>query len=483
MKIQRSVRSVWANVADEQKDSGVPEKKWKQSYDGVKAALKSIRLIMVTTREEFEKLKIPKTSDGRLAYLHREITVSRDGIVSKPVRIVSLFTGNAALYTEDELNAVNREKSIKSIDRYKKGGPIHNKIESETIDRLDNLIDVKLYFKRQHLIEFRLCDIAYAKLQNDDDEIWIGEQIKTATATTQGRCVYSIQIDRMLSYLEKHINLVFIGSERESKEVEVVWYFSGQQAIDMLKKFDRKQLFSPMLYPKRKSNNQFTKAYSDTIFRYDVSDINERKRLLKKKISVYNACKKLTINYLNSDPSQIPSFSHRVEEISYQVTKKACELLNVTVERHHNDAYSSVDFRVDGRVGVQDKVWGKTFVMKYPGNYPYNPDNIDILQITNIETSVVYAIPMRVESSNNKIKSTFTADELMKYSVNLCAKWQKKHHKYICDLSSHIGIKKYLEICKKAGKTPKLSDEEFYIRILQEFGSKFWSSGRKSKKN
>lgn len=263
--------------------------------------------------------------------------------------------------------------------RYKKGKPTNTMSESETIDRLNDIIGINRYFKRQHLTEFRLCDID-AKSQSDENEIWIGEQIKTATATTQGRCAYSIQIERMLSYLERNVNLIYIGSDRESKdacsssvlrEIKVVWYFSGVQAIDMLKQFDPKQPFEPILIPKRKSNNLFTKVYSDPVFRYDVGDnVIERKHLLRRKISVYNACEKFPIDYWNSDPSQIPSFSHRVEEISYQITKKACELVDVVVERHHDDAHSSVDFRIDGYVKVQDKVWGKTFVLKYPGKYP-----------------------------------------------------------------------------------------------------------------
>jgi len=89
----------------------------------------------------------------------------------------------------------------------------------------------------------------------------------------------------MISILENGISLTYIGNNQDNK-VDVVWFFyNGNDAINILKKFKLNQIFNPVLYLTQMSCNEFTNAMNNSNFRFDVGKSSEEcNRLLQKKL-------------------------------------------------------------------------------------------------------------------------------------------------------------------------------------------------------
>lgn len=248
----------------------------------------------------------------------------------------------------------------------------------------------------------------------------------------------------------------------------------------MLKEFSLSQSFHPKLNQNRRSNNKFTLVYNNSIFRYEIESNkdkdNERERLLQQKINFVNCSNfKNSLTYFNEDMSQIPSKTHQIEQESFEMTRKACNYIEVNVERKHKDSYSSIDFRINENIKIQDKVLGRSFRMRVPGKLPYNPDTFDVFQISNLKTNEVYAIPMRI-IKNNIIESFFSEQFLLKNTIFFNEQLKNDYKQFKYNLNNNSDIKLYFQACENASKIPLLSDVNFYKNIIEKnknlFGSK-----------
>jgi hypothetical protein len=471
MSAIRKVSDVWNGVDHKRpKELGIIE--WKQSYQGVYTALSSIDLILVTTPDEFKSLEIPVRNNGRKSLNNRKVIVSRNGILSKPTRIQGLLTGNSSLLTRDEVSKINEKKSRDQKNNNPKGTNINSDSESKAVDDLDKLIALDNELERRHLYEHRVADIAY---RIPDSDFWFADQVKSARSTKRGSCAFqcrkNMTVKDMLSILKNDMSLTCIGKNQEDI-VEVIWYFHGQDSINMLANFMLKQIFQPYLYLKIKSNSAFTAAYNDRNFRYEVGNSeSERKRLLNIKVDIVRKYAKTTLEYLNDDDSQILLKHHRTEHTSFIVTRKACHSIGIIAERLHKDAKSSVDFRVDG-VRVQDKAVGNQFRIRSLRGYPYDPDKIDIFQVTDVDKKVVFAIPMRVVI-DSIVESQFDESILMKSTIKFDDTWKTTYGKYKYDLNLHSDIKNYVAACKRAASVAKLTDYKFYTNIIERNKTRF----------
>ena len=71
----RKLSEIW-NSIDEKRPQDIKIIAWKQSYEGVKAAIDYIGYVMVTTKEEFDSISIPINKVGHKGYLYRKIIVT-----------------------------------------------------------------------------------------------------------------------------------------------------------------------------------------------------------------------------------------------------------------------------------------------------------------------------------------------------------------------------------------------------------------------
>ena len=281
----------------------------------------------------------------------------------------------------------------------------------------------------------------------------------------------------MIKIQELSMFLMCIGKTNDGI-VDVVYLFDiNNETIEMLKKYDPNLSFKPMLHLKKKSDNKFTNDYNDPKYRFDVgSSSKECNRLLEKICSIVRNCSnKRTIEYLNEDLSQIQSETHQREQQSINMSREACRTVGSIVERFIEDNYTSTDFRINKNIRVQDKVLSSIYLMKHKGRYPYNPDKVDILQITEIDTKIVYAIPMRKKNKKNEIVSTFTEEQLMKSSVRPSEDWKNRYSIYKYNLNKDEEIRKYVKSCEDAYNTPELTDRKFYENIIEKNKDKFGS--------
>jgi hypothetical protein len=479
----RKITEVWKSVVD-QKPLGMPQKKWQQSYKGTSAALKSIDLVMETTREEFEAIKIPIDNKGKKAYSYRKIVVSRDGIHSKPTIIRSFISGNSRLLTDVEREIVYEERSKNYSISRPKGQITTITAESDTIDDFHKFMEIDKIFHAEHLLEQRLADVAYCMKGDDiNDEVFVANQVKTSCAEKIRGCLHfchdngPITVGAMLSILEKGLSLTCIG-KTHTNVIDVVWLFHGNDAIDTLKIFKIEQYFTPILHLKLKSINKFTTTYNDRLFRFDIgSSESERLRLRERMLEIVTNSAKYSLKFLNEDDSHIVCKTHRIEQKSFEMTRTACAAVGTNIKRVHEDAYSSVDFRVNDVIRIQDKavINDFRFNIRRDGGYPYNPDDIDALQITFIVDKIVFLLPMRVRQ-NDKIVSFFTEDQLVKCGVSCGKIWQETNASFKYDLNTEEGIRSYIAACENSHDVPQLTDREFFSNIIRNNEDKFGSA-------
>ena len=290
-------------------------------------------------------------------------------------------------------------------------------------------------------------------------------------------------VSGMLKYVTAGLGLTCIGLTNEGV-VDVVWFFYGDEDIAWLSTLDPKQAFRPTLHLERQSSNAFTLAINTPEHRYEVGkSAAERTRLLTRRMLAQRIGVKRTLEFLNEDDSQIPAEKHRTEHKAFAMVRAACARIDVLVERHHEDAYGAVDFRL-GTARVQDKNFSSQVNTRGAGRHPYDPDKFDILQFTDVEHQQVYALPMRVLLTD-RTESFFSKEALMRNTLACNAKWREAHKQYLFDLKEASGIKAYVQACEAASKIPKLSDRSFFSNMIannqEKFGSKKQLAERKKK--
>ena len=479
--VLKNKNDVWKQIEDK-KPANIGKKAWRQCYEGVKAVIESLGLKMVTSGEEFDKLEVPseKKKDGHVGkqYMYRKIVISKDGRKSQPTRISDILRGNSSFLTEAEKLAADVQRCLAVTAKQRKGISVNCLSEMKSSADLDAMIGVDTVLHRVPLFEFRLSDVAYCFLGDPlDDNVFVADQIKSSKVDKDG-CLHfkhagdRIKVSRMVKILETGSTLTCIGKNIDDIP-DVVWFFNGAEAIDTLRKFPEERTFHPRLHLKCISPCAFTAAMNNAQFRFDIgmSD-DEKNRLLQRKVQAVKYGKKHSLEYLNEHESQIQGQSHRVEHQSFQMIRDACKRCDTTIGRESEDAYSQVDFRLDKTVRIQDKV-GKVFQkvgIRYPGRHPYNPDNIDVLQITDLQNKVCYILPMRI-ANGDKVVSQFSEEDLMRNAIHISNKWLRTLPRF--DLNDDNDVRRYIEMCHEAHSVPPLTDQNFYSDILQRNASKF----------
>ena len=470
----RKMSDVWEKIID-RKPSNIGVMQWKQSYEGVRLALLYVGLVLITTKDEFDSIEIPiRESNGQQCFGHRKVIVSRDGTVSEPIRIDDLLTGNSKLLTKHEREKIYDNQRVGRIEVQVKGLTINNNAECTAIEKLHALLRLNLVLDSSYLYEFRLGDIAYS-LKNSDD--WLADQIKSCVLGKRNRYQFNMTVENMLAYLEKGLSLTCIGMTAYGN-IDIVWVFYGEYAITMLQKFDGSQQFDPNFCLQRISSNKFTNEVHKSEFKFDVASEDEIERLVNRKVEIVKHATKYSLEYLNHDISQISGEQHRQENISFLKTRNACQTIGINVTKFQEDNYGQVDFRVQN-ARIQDKAHNDDkFHMRNKGGYPYNPDVIDVFQVSNLKTGIVFAIPMRI-INNDVITSTFSEIELMRERVLLSKKFKTKYQAYACNLNVKKDIQKYVRVCEDATQIPIISDENFYKNILNNNKDKFFRRDKK----
>ena len=495
MRELRKLSDIWKEIDDKRIESKMKEFAWKQSYEGIKAAIEYIGLKLETTKNELDTMEIPVNNrDGKKRYNQRNIKVSKNGIISTG-RISDLITGKNSLKTKEEMNEIYKNVGVTQSLKQPKGITTSQNVESKAIDDLDILIGLSEFVSREHLFENRLYDMSYCMIDDIDghdrtsQEVFVADQVKSSGIRISGQVFFSminglLNVGKMISILENG-SLTCIGKNQDDK-VDVVWFFYGVNDIDILKGFKITQIFAPILHLQVKSYNEFTNKMNDPMFRFDVGKSPEEcNRLLEKKLEFIKYGNKHSLTFWNEDDSQIPCENHRIEQRSMNMTRTACNTIDIKVEKKHEDSYGPVDFVVNNIVKVQDKVEKIKFKMRGSGRLPYNPDDIDIFQVSNLVNNEVYAIPMRVIKDNGVITSFFTSEQLMKTAIRLSVEWKEIHKKFKHDFKTQNGVISYVKACEEASKVPELTDRDFYKNLIDENKDKFGSlkqlADRKSK--
>ena len=483
---RRKLSDVW-NAINNQKPSEYNYFQWKQSFLGVSAALASIGLVLKTSEAEFECLPVPEY-DGDRRFMERRVIVLRNGIESPPTPINNLLSGQSSLQTKEEL-AIKRRTQGEALAAYRmKGVACSHQVETKASTDVAKILNLNNYLQKITLFEGRLADQAYCKIQDDTTQaVFVADQEKSALETSQGQLAFKsrntiITYGGMLKILQTGYSLTMIGRRKSDGQPDVIWLFFGSEAISALRALPATLTFAPRLHLKIKSSNPATLICNNSSFRFEIgSSSKEIDRLLQRRVQIVEDGDKHSLDFLNDDLSQIPCPNGKTEHMSFMMTRAACHLLGAKIEHFAEDSYSRIDFRLDKKCRIQDKVTRDNLYLRSPGGYPINPDDADILQITDLKQQIVYAVPLRVERED-KIISYFTEDQLMKRSIWLSAAFKDQLLSYHFDMKQTDDIQGYINICEKAHQTPAISDQSFYLDIINKHAGKFGAGHRNSRK-
>lgn len=469
------MNELWQKV-DHLRPESTPLSDWKKSYDGTSAALATLHLIMITTKNEFDAMSYPIDKKGKVRPEMRTVVVSRENVVSKPIAIQSLLSQKSRLLTKEEHAIVNAQRRDIMKAARPKGSPITNRGEAQAIDDMHTMIDITAVAHCEHLHECRAADVAYCHSYVDKGgRVFVGDQVKSVqVCTSTGTLSFNVTVAKMISILQQEISLTFIAKNADGK-VAVVWVFDAAD-IENLSSFEPSLYFSPKLYLQRKSTHVFTTYINDRDHRYDIIKFaTERIRLRDKKIAILNSGTKNTLRYWNEDTSQIWSSTNRTELASFLAISEACKNVGMTVTRNAKDAYGPVDFHI-GMCRIQDKaITGHSederhrdqFAIRSRGKHPYNPDDIDILQVSILNMGIVYAVPMR-KVIGGMVFSFYDEEELLQNTVRLTKAWRERHARFAYNLALTEDVRRYVRACDQAAHIPELHDRTFYKIMLSE---------------
>ena len=489
MPALRKLSDVWKAIDHQRLEAKMRANEWKQSYAGVCAALAHVGLELASTEEEFDQIEIPIYSKGK-HYLSRKICVTRAGLVSQPSDIDKWLRGCTQLLTNEERQLITEARSDAQSLAQPTGVAKANLCETSAVDQLDELIGLTRKLVRVHLLECRLADIAYCLLTAVITQaVFVRDQVKSSTANAKNQVTFHagrgvITVAHMLAILEQNMSLTCIGMNQKGK-VEVVWFFCGEPAIADLQRFRTTQDFRPYLYLSNPVH-PFTKFVSQKQYRYEVSQSKEEcNRLLQCKIDYVQTGHKQTLQFLNEDRSQLPSPTQWVEQRAFNMVREACSQVGATLVRLLEDSYGKVDFRLNPEsfdCRIQDKTISRqAFGFRRQNGHPFNPDAVDVLQVTQIAEKTVYAIPFR-KLDKGLIVSHFSGYQLLRRSVWLSKQWIADHAKFRHDLSTEAGVRSYVAACEAAAGVPPLTNTTFYSKLLADNQHKFGSKKQRAKK-
>ena len=464
--VLRKISDIWNSIKRFKPDT-MNQIDWHQSYEGTCAALEFVGLKMKCTKEEFLNITPPVEKSGKKKFADRKIVVYRNNIESKPTTIHHLLTGKSSLRTPEEMNAIHKKVSDYAKHRQPKSVLTTNNFEKDAIDLLNVMINVTSKLSFSHNSELRRSDISY-KLP--DENMYVGFQVKTA-AVSRDRLMFAVTNGQIVNFLKSDLCVVCIGMTKDRKAINVVWVFFGD---DIKKQFEERKessSWNPTMQLKIQSEDPFVLRYNSSMYRFETgaeydNHKNERKRLLDKIVEIVRIGKKQTLEYFNTDISQIKAKTHQTEQESFFQTRDAIlkTYPYIQVEKLIDDNYSPIDFRVNN-ARIQDKVALQIHGFRSKSRYPYNPDEIDALQVSFLADHVIYLFFMRVQK-NNEVVSYFSAKELMHQTKECGKNWKENNKCRRYDLNKPEDVNKYIEACAAAHAIPPLTDRSFYQNII-----------------
>lgn len=292
---------IWEDI-DDQRPTKINITEWKRSYEGVKCALAHVGYEIVTTKEEFQNILIP-SNERQKFYMNRKIIVSRHGIVSNQCYIRDILNKTKSLKTPEEQTQSRQLIVDNCKKRLQKGECCSHNVEVNASEKLAKILDISKYLQRIKLLESRRGDVAYGILnQNSNQTLFVADQEKSATVTKDGQLSFNhhnrnITVQGMIDILVHGMSLTLIG-KNQNNDPSVIWLFYGCSAINILSKFPSSLTFAPRLRLKRKSQNPFSIAINQNLFRFDIeNNSDDIRRLLKRKINIVNKGSNFTIDF------------------------------------------------------------------------------------------------------------------------------------------------------------------------------------------
>jgi hypothetical protein len=406
---------------------------------------------------------VPVDSKGAKRWGFRNIKVVRDNVPSTP-RINNILSGGNKMLSATERADVNAAKSNIQKENNPKGTITITKLR-RAIDAMHEITGLSKYLEFKFGIECRRNALIYRVIDDTDDteKKYVADRVKSS-GVSDGRANFNIPVGKVLQRLLDGQSQTFIAMDNRRKTVRAIWFLYGEDACEMLKKFDKNLIIQLGITPKNKSKNLFSNAFNSEKYRYNISEPAERERLLNAKIefaSVNNVnANRETEEFWNSDKSQMCA-SHFKEQLIVNAMNEKLREYGVFAKKHVDDNSTKVDVRVILPEGPYSRVQSKMvtirkdgtdfFNMCPPGRVPINlMVEIDSFDVYYTTTNGVFSLPARViNPTTGEIEPYLSKEEMSVENVCVSKPWRGKHMKYLCDLNDDAGVRKYIAFQKE----------------------------------
>ena len=469
-----SAKEAWASTEPAREAAGIKPKAWKRSYDGITLVLAAIGYVLDMSPAELTAAMVTARMPSQA-----KVVVTRNERRSDPTALTDLLSGHSSLLTPAEMAAVHANRIRGQSARLPKGVATLNHQETKAANDLFDIIGASACLTVEHLWEFRAADVALALLGTPlSAAAFAALQIKSSAASgalafQHGGGGKSLTVGAMRNMLSAGMSILCIGLAPATKCPSRAWFFFGDQALKMFASFGDEQHFQPRLHLKRMSFDAFTVAYNTDEFSYDLrpdATGAPRRRLLDTIILSVEQAPKHSVAFYNENESQL-SGTHITELRGFALQRDALEVIGSSMVKLFADNHGPVDSRIDPagfNCRKQDKTIGAgstlQITIRQTGGMPLNPNSVDMLTVTLLSTSYVYAIPMRYVDEHGKVQSTFSSAELMNTVIYLSEKWLSRFAQYLCDLNKE-GARKLWRIAEAAAAVGP-SDQMFFDEMV-----------------
>jgi hypothetical protein len=459
-RIQADIYRTQLNVI---RGENISMEDWKSTYEGNFFGTHVRGVKLLTTPKEFADAPVPEDRNGHRDLGKMMVKVSRGDVVETK-RLCHIMSGATKLLSATEKADV-KAAMIKILKENNPKGSINtNTKELVAIKALNTRLELTDFLEYKDGIESRKKD-GFSRVIDNTEETekkYVAEQVK-ASGVRNGSGNFNSTVGKFLPILLDGGSVVCIVMDKTWSVPLVVWYLHGEEAIEMLEKFDKSQRIQPVISPKKSSEHAFYIEFQSKKFRYNISDPAECKRLRDAKIEFAKNVnsRRETYEFWNCDKSQMSPCNYK-EQLIINAMNEKLQVFNVFAKKHVEDNYSKVDVRVILPNGTYSRVQSKMvtiregnrtdfFHMCKKGGKPINLRvQIDGLDIYNATSNGVFSLPARViNPKTGKIEPYLSKEEMSKTTVTMTDPWRDLHMKYFCDLNDEAGVKKYIAFQKE----------------------------------
>jgi hypothetical protein len=307
------------------------------------------------------------------------------------VRLKHIKSGNSRGLSENDRKQIYNRQSEIQKKMQPKGKIIYNNFEMTRVNNLFKFLDE---FEIQHLLEFRLNDIAVISKISKYTNLYSACQIKTAVIGDNNKANLNITYSDMLKYIQNGESLILITVNKD-ETLNSFWFLYDKYKLEkMINETNCSNInFTSCPNTVRKTNEKIIHMVFMNQFKYKITQIYDFKIEFSK---WYEKSRKLPLDYWNHNIEQIPCFEHQMENSTNLLILSIIDDSELVTFINYNQ----IDVIING-CRIQNKIMSEknSFIIR-PYSKRSNVDEHNIYDVNVIDAFICFK-----SNSKDKIES------------------------------------------------------------------------------